>query len=212
MEKTSKTILSLIISFVITYSLIVPTSHIFGLEDSSAVNGSIDPSGPSQSSSNTEQTSKASAQDSETTGISEPQKADDANSEKGSSEQSGQTVRASSSTHNTDSTHTIDSNHKTRLSKQSEQTVKASSSTDNAPPGRIGTITVKVVSDNQIDLKWTGVKDSDLNHYNIYRGTKSSFKVSSGETMPTGTSTTNSYSLTGLKPSTKYYVKIARSR
>ena len=27
--------------------------------------------------------------------------------------------------------------------------------------------------------------------------------------MPTGTSTTNSYSLTGLKPSTKYYVKIA---
>ena len=46
MEKTSKTILSLIISFVITYSLIVPTSHIFGLEDSSAVNGSIHRSGP----------------------------------------------------------------------------------------------------------------------------------------------------------------------
>ena len=93
--------------------------------------------------------------------------------------------------------------------RQSEQTVKASSSTDNTPPGRVGTITVKVISDNQINLKWTGVKDSDLNHYNIYRGTKSSFKVSSGETMPTGTSTTNTYSLTGLKPSTKYYVKIA---
>ena len=70
-------------------------------------------------------------------------------------------------------------------------------------------MTVKVVSSNQIDLKWTKNKESDLNHYNIYRGTKSSFKVSSGETMPTGTSTTNSYSLTGLKPSTKYYVKIA---
>ena len=40
-------------------------------------------------------------------------------------------------------------------------------------------------------------------------GTKSSFKVSPGVTVPTGTSTTNSYSLTGLKPSTKYYVKIA---
>ena len=96
MEKTSKTILSLIISCVVTYSLIVPTSHIFGLEDSSAVNGSIDPSGPSQLSSNTEQTSKVNAQDVGTTSGSEPQKVDDANSEKGSSEQSEQTVRDSS--------------------------------------------------------------------------------------------------------------------
>ena len=70
-------------------------------------------------------------------------------------------------------------------------------------------MTVKVVSSNQIDLKWTQNKESDINHYNIYRGTKSSFKVSPGVTLPTGTSTTNSYSLTGLKPSTKYYVKIA---
>ena len=77
------------------------------------------------------------------------------------------------------------------------------------PPGRVGTVTVKVVSGNQIDLKWAGVKDSDLNHYNVYLGTKSSFKVSPGVTIPTGTSTTNSYSSTGLKPSTKYYYKVA---
>ena len=90
-----------------------------------------------------------------------------------------------------------------------EQTTKASSSTDRTPPGKVVKVTVKVVSSNQIDLKWTKNKESDINHYNIYRGTKSSFKVSPGVTVPTGTSTTNSYSLTGLKPSTKYYVKIA---
>ena len=69
-------------------------------------------------------------------------------------------------------------------------------------------MTVKVISSNQIDLKWTGVIDSDLNHYNIYKGTKSSFKVSHGVTVPIGTSTTNSYSRTGLDPSTRYYYKI----
>jgi chitinase len=42
-----------------------------------------------------------------------------------------------------------------------------------------------------------------------YLGTKSSFKVSPDVTVPTGTSSTNSYSSTGLKPSTKYYYKIA---
>ena len=95
------------------------------------------------------------------------------------------------------------------LSSQSEQTDKTASSTDRIPPGRIGAVVVKVVSSNQIDLKWTGVKDSDFNHYNIYMGTKSSFKVIPGVTVPTGTSTTNSYSRTVLNPSTKYYYKIA---
>ena len=113
------------------------------------------------------------------------------------------------STHGPHSTQNTDNTQNTRLSEQLEQTVKASSSTDKTPPGRIGTITVKVISDSQIDFKWTGVKDSDLNHYNIYKGTKSSFKVTPGVTVPTGTSTTNSYSLTSLKPFTKYYVKIA---
>ena len=40
-------------------------------------------------------------------------------------------------------------------------------------------------------------------------GTKSSFKVSPGVTVPSGTSNTNSYSSTGLNPSTTYYYKIA---
>ena len=127
----------------------------------------------------------------------EPQKAHDPISEQESSKHSEQTTKASSSTD------------RTPISTQSEQTTKASSSTDRTPPGRVGTVTVKVISSNQIDLKWTGVKDSDLNHYNVYRGTESSFKVSLGVTVPTGTSSTNSYSSTGLNPSTTYYYKVA---
>ena len=70
-------------------------------------------------------------------------------------------------------------------------------------------MTVRVISNNQIDLKWTGIKDPDFNHYNVYMDTKSSFKVSPGVTAPRGTSNTNSYSSTGLDPSTRYYYKIA---
>ena len=104
MEKIYSNILSLIISCIVTYSLIVPTSHIFGLEDSTAVSSSVNPSALQSADTTAEQTSTDSAQDAETTSKSEPQKVDDANSEKGSSEQSEQTVRASSSTHNTHNT------------------------------------------------------------------------------------------------------------
>ena len=193
MEKIYANILPLIISCIVTYSLVVPTAHIFGLEDSTSADGSVNPSESSQSAITTEQTSTDSAQPVESTSKNEPQKVDVANSEQETTKQSEQTTTASSST----------------ASKQSEQTTKASSSTDRTPPGKVVKVTVKVVSSNQIDLKWTKNKESDINHYNIYRGTKSSFKVSPGVTVPTGTSTTNSYSLTGLKPSTKYYVKIA---
>ena len=97
MEKTSKTILSLIISFLVTYSLIVPTVPYFrSRRFTSAVNGSVDPSDPSQSATTTEQTSADSAQHVETTSKSEPQKADDANSEQETTKQSEQTTKASS--------------------------------------------------------------------------------------------------------------------
>ena len=85
---------------------------------------------------------------------------------------------------------------------------KSSSSIDRAPPGKVGTIFVKVVSDNQIDLKWTGIKGPDFDHYNVYMVTKSSLKVSSSVTVPIGTSNTNSYSSTRLIPSTTYYYNI----
>ena len=76
-------------------------------------------------------------------------------------------------------------------------------------PGRVSAVTIKVARGNQIDLIWAGVKDSDLNHYNVYMNTKPSFEVSPGVTVPSGISHTNSYSSIGLNPSTTYYYKIA---
>ena len=55
---------------------------------------------------------------------------------------------------------------------------KTFSSTDVTPPGRVGTVTVKVVVVIRLNLKWSGVKDSDLNHYNVYIGTKSHLGIS----------------------------------
>jgi hypothetical protein len=74
---------------------------------------------------------------------------------------------------------------------------------------RVGMIFVKIESDNRIDLKWTGIKGPNSNHYNVYIDTKPSFKVLPGVTVPSGTSNTNSYSSTGLNPSARYYCKIA---
>ena len=127
---------------------------------------------------------------------SEPQKANDPISEQNHPSSQNKQLKSSSS------------NDRTPHFKQSEQTTKVSSSTDRTPPGRVGTVTVRVISNNQIDSKWTGIKEPDFNHYNVYMDTKSSFKVSPGVTVPRGTSNTNSYSSTGLDPSTRYYYKI----
>ena len=67
---------------------------------------------------------------------------------------------------------------------------------------------VSTVSSSQLNLAWTQSSASDFNHYNIYRGT-SGFTVTPGVTVPTGTSTTNSYSNTGLNPSTTYSYRVA---
>ena len=82
MEKIYATILSLIISCFVAYSLIVPTSHIFGLEDST-VNRLVGASNPLQSATTTEQTSNDSPQVVEPTSKSEPQKVGDPKSEQG---------------------------------------------------------------------------------------------------------------------------------
>src|SRR6476660_583419 len=196
MEKSSKTILSVIISCFVAYTLIIPSSFIFGLEDSTAINTTVEPSESPQIDATIEQPSKDIAQAVGTSTKSEPQMTEDAKSEGRTSQQFTQADKDSPIINNIPSKH-------------SEQTFKTSSSTDTTPPGRIGTLTAKVVSSNQIDLKWSGVKDSDLHHYNVYRGTKSSFKITSGVTIPTGTSTTNTYSSTGLNPSTTYYYRVA---
>ena len=65
------------------------------------------------------------------------------------------------------------------------------------------------MSSTQIDLGWTANTETDLNHYNVYRGTTAGFVVTPGTTVPIATPATNSYSNTGLSPSTTYYYKVA---
>src|SRR4029079_6296038 len=196
MVKITTTIFTSIILYFLTISLIIPIPHIFALEDFTADFVSIEHPHPSQFAPTTEVSSNDGAQTTSTSD-SLTQKGDEPNNNGISSPNSEHMAN-----------HYTMSNGR-HLSQQSEQTAKDSSNIDSTPPGRVGMVIVEVVSSNQIDLKWTGVKDSDLSHYNIYMGTKSSFRVIPGVTEPTGTSTTNSYSSTGLKPSTKYYYKIA---
>ena len=90
------------------------------------------------------------------------------------------------------------------------QSVKATASTQNdSPPRKVSGLSVSSISSTQLNLKWSANKESDFSHYNVYKGTKSSFTVTLGTTSPAGTSTTNSYSSTGLNPSTTYYYKVA---
>ena len=200
MEKIYATILSLIISFFVTYGLIVAYSPIFGLEDSTPVDGLFGPPDPPHSSATAEQTPNDIPEeiDTDTTSKSEPQKDDDLKSEKGSSEQSGQKEKVS-----------LSGDERTSPSRSPAQKDRDFSSTDVTLPGRVSAVTIKVVRGNQIDLIWAGVKDYDLNHYNVYMNTKPSFEVSPGVTVPSGISHTNSYSSIGLNPSTTYYYKIA---
>ena len=51
--------------------------------------------------------------------------------------------------------------------------------------------------------------EPDLDHYNVYRGTTAGFTVTYGTTTPVGQPATNSFSDTGLTPSTTYYYKVA---
>ena len=77
---------------------------------------------------------------------------------------------------------------------------------DTTPPAQVTGLTINTVSTSQLNLAWNQNQESDFNHYNIYRGTTSGFSVTLGQ--PAGTSTANSYSGTGLSPSTTYYYKV----
>jgi hypothetical protein len=194
MEKNARNSFTSIILAFLTISLVVPMVHISALQDFIPENEkSVEGVDKSPSTSNvaeitTEQISKDSVQDVKTSEI-ESDKTNHANSHRVSPLQSEQKLEATSGIDNTP-----------LQTKQPIQTPKSSSGTDRATPGRVGMIFVKIVSDNRIDLKWTGIKGPDFNHYNVYMDTKPSFKVLPGVTVPSGTSNTNSYSSTGLDP------------
>jgi len=83
------------------------------------------------------------------------------------------------------------------------------SSGDKTPPKQVNGLTVKSESSTQLKLSWSKSSDKDIDHYNVYRGTSSSFSVSLGATAPAGSTTSTSYTDGGLSPSTKYYYKVA---
>ncbi|HKR73058.1 MAG TPA: galactose oxidase-like domain-containing protein, partial [Candidatus Nitrosocosmicus sp.] len=84
---------------------------------------------------------------------------------------------------------------------------------DVTPPAKVTGLTVTpaagTAGSTQLNLTWTANPESDINHYNVYRGTTSTFPVTPGVTPPIATPTTNSYSDTGLTPSTAYYYRVA---
>ena len=80
---------------------------------------------------------------------------------------------------------------------------------DTTPPVQVAGLSVTTATSTQLNLAWTANTESDLNHYNVYRGTTAGFAVTLDTTTPVGTPTTNSYQNTGLSPSTTYYYKVS---
>jgi hypothetical protein len=80
---------------------------------------------------------------------------------------------------------------------------------DTTPPAQVAGLSVTTMSSTQLNVGWTGNTETDLNHYNVYRGTTPGFDVIPGTTTPVATPATNSYSDTALTASTTYYYKVA---
>ena len=78
---------------------------------------------------------------------------------------------------------------------------------DTTAPGQVVGMTIIALSDTQLKLDWTQNQEPDVNHYNVYRGTSTGFIITPGTTV--GTPTSNSFSNSGLNPSTTYYYKVA---
>ena len=62
---------------------------------------------------------------------------------------------------------------------------------------------VTAISDSQLDLTWTANTEPDVGQYNVYKS-----ETSGGEFSLIGSSTTNSYSDTGLEAETIYHYTV----
>ena len=81
---------------------------------------------------------------------------------------------------------------------------------DSTAPSKVLDLTVAAVSGSQLDLTWTVNTDSDLAHYNVYRGIASGFAVNTATDTPLGQPSSNSYSdSNGLSQATSYYYRVA---
>jgi fibronectin type 3 domain-containing protein len=77
---------------------------------------------------------------------------------------------------------------------------------DTTPPAAPTGLTATAVSSSQINLDWNNNTEADLASYSVYRSTTSGFTPGAG-TFVTST-TSSSYSDTGLSASTTYYYKV----
>jgi hypothetical protein len=75
---------------------------------------------------------------------------------------------------------------------------------DTTPPAQVTDLTVTTVSSSQLDLNWNANSETDLDYYNVYRST-----TRDGSYEFIDSPTTNSYSDTGLAPSTTYYYMVS---
>ena len=80
---------------------------------------------------------------------------------------------------------------------------------DTIAPGKVAGLTVTPISSTRLNLAWTANPESDVAHYNVYRGTTAGFAVNTATDTPLAQPSTNSYSNTGLSSSTAYYYKVA---
>jgi hypothetical protein len=78
---------------------------------------------------------------------------------------------------------------------------------DTLPPARVTGLTIAAVGNNYITLNWNPNAETDLDHYNVYRGTTPEFIISPSSLI--AQPSTNSCNNTGLSASTQYYYKIA---
>ena len=74
------------------------------------------------------------------------------------------------------------------------------STPDSDPPDQVKGLVVNTVSSSRLDLSWNPNTESDLDHYNVYRSGTSGAPYDL-----IASRATNSYSDTGLMPSTTYY-------
>ena len=70
------------------------------------------------------------------------------------------------------------------------QTAAGGGGGDTTPPVQVAGLSVTTVSSTQLNLGWTANTESDLNHYNVYRGTIAGFFVTPGTTAPIATPAT----------------------
>src|SRR5829696_5295429 len=95
------------------------------------------------------------------------------------------------------------------LSTEASGATTTTTTTDTTPPSQVTGLTVTTQSSTRLNLVWTANTDTDLLHYNVYRGKTAGFTVNTATAAPVGQPSTNSFSDTGLTPSTTYFYRVA---